>query len=165
MLAPRRPDIGPQGVPINRTALEARVRDLALDPGWRLRVEGQVSQPLSLSLDDLRALPQDEAVLPISCVEGWSATGRWRGVRVRDLLAMAGASPHRGATVESLQPGRSPYRRSRLDPRYIHDADTLLALELNGAALHIDHGFPLRLVAPNRPGVLQTKWVHRLVVG
>ena len=90
VLAPRRPDIGPQGVPINRTALEARVRDLALDPGWRLRVEGQVSQPLSLSLDDLRALPQHEAVLPISCVEGWSATGRWRGVRVRDLLAMAG---------------------------------------------------------------------------
>jgi DMSO/TMAO reductase YedYZ molybdopterin-dependent catalytic subunit len=40
----------------------------------------------------------------------------------------------------------------------------LLAVELDGQPLHIDHGFPVRLIGPNRPGVLQTKWVSRLVV-
>ena len=44
------------------------------------------------------------------------------------------------------------------------DADTLIALELNGAPLHIDHGFPCRLIGPNRPGVQQTKWVQELAV-
>jgi DMSO/TMAO reductase YedYZ molybdopterin-dependent catalytic subunit len=163
VLGPRRPDVGPQGVPVNRTAERARVREAAVDPRWRLRVEGRVARPMSLSLDELRALPQHEALLPISCVEGWSAVGRWRGVRVRDLLAMAGARPRASARVESLQPGRSPYRRSMLDAGQAHDADALLALELNGEPLHLDHGFPLRLIAPNRPGVLQTKWVHRVV--
>jgi len=40
----------------------------------------------------------------------------------------------------------------------------MLALELNGAPLHIDHGFPVRLIGPNRPGVQQTKWVTSVVV-
>ena len=44
------------------------------------------------------------------------------------------------------------------------DHDTLLALTLDGEPLAIDHGFPCRLIAPNRPGVLQTKWVGRLTV-
>ncbi len=45
-----------------------------------------------------------------------------------------------------------------------HDPDTLLALRVDGERLHLDHGYPLRLIGPNRPGVLQTKWVTRLVV-
>lgn len=163
LLAPRRPGVGPQGLPVNRSAVGARVLEAARDPRYRLVVEGRVRDRLSLSLADLRALPQHEAVLPIACVEGWSASGRWRGVRVRDLLEMAGARPGAAVRVESLQ-RRGAWRASTLNRSHAADADTLLALDLGGEPLHVDHGFPVRLIGPNRPGVLQTKWVARLVV-
>lgn len=163
VLAQRRPGVGPQGLPVNKTAVGARVVDAATDPRYRLVVEGAVDRPIELSLADLRGLPHHEATLPIACVEGWSASARWRGVRVRDLLAMAGADPGAEVVVESLQP-RGLYRASVLDRAQVDDPDTLLALEIDGEVLHIDHGFPARLIGPNRPGVSQTKWVHRLVV-
>jgi DMSO/TMAO reductase YedYZ molybdopterin-dependent catalytic subunit len=163
-LAPRRPGNGPQRLPVNKSAREAHLTDVARDPSWRLRIEGAVENPLVLSLGDLRAMEQHEATLPITCVEGWSATGRWRGVRVRDLLERAGAAPHRDVFVESLQQAGAAYRSSILPPAHAGDPDTLLALDLNGEPLHIDHGFPARLIAPNRPGVLQTKWVARMEV-
>jgi DMSO/TMAO reductase YedYZ molybdopterin-dependent catalytic subunit len=163
VLAQRRPGVGPQGVPVNKSAAGSRVTEAARDPAYRLVVEGAVDRRLELSLDDLRALPQREAELPIACVEGWSASARWRGVPVRDLLAAAGARTDAEATVESLQPsGR--YRTSDLNSDHAADRDTLLAVELNGEPLHIDHGFPVRLIGPNRPGVMQTKWVSKLVV-
>ena len=56
------------------------------------------------------------------------------------------------------------YRSSVLMEPHVADPLTLLALQLNGEPLHPDHGYPLRLIAPNRPGVLQTKWVNRLVM-
>ncbi|HEX6423189.1 MAG TPA: molybdopterin-dependent oxidoreductase [Acidimicrobiales bacterium] len=163
VLAQRRPGVGPQGVPVNKTAAAARVVGPARDPAYRLAIEGAVPRPVALSLADLQALPQREATLPIACVEGWSASARWRGVPVRDLLALAGAGPRAEVAVESLQPS-GLYRSSTLNPAQAADADTLLALALGGEPLHIDHGYPVRLVGPNRPGVSQTKWVHRLVV-
>jgi DMSO/TMAO reductase YedYZ molybdopterin-dependent catalytic subunit len=101
--------------------------------------------------------------LPISCVEGWSFSAPWRGVRVRDLLEMAGAGPGATVHVESLE-NNGPYRISFLDDAQAHDTDTLLATHLDGQPLALDHGFPLRLIGPGRAGVLQTKWVTRLVV-
>ncbi|MGH9154731.1 MAG: molybdopterin-dependent oxidoreductase [Acidimicrobiales bacterium] len=164
LLAPRRPRNGPQGVPVNKTAEGADVVDLARRADYRLVVEGRgVKRPLSLRLDELRAMPQREATVPIACVEGWSATARWRGVPVRDLLALAGAPARARVRVESLQ-AVGGYRTSPLNRRQTADADTLLALELFGEPLHIDHGYPVRLIGPNRPGVQQTKWVHKLVV-
>ncbi|MGH2700707.1 MAG: molybdopterin-dependent oxidoreductase [Actinomycetota bacterium] len=162
LLAPRRPDIGPQGFPVNKSALSAGVTDSARAPSYRLRVGGKVERELSLSLDELRSLPQVEATLPISCVEGWSANVAWRGVRVRDLLVMAGADEEVIVSVESLQTD-GLYRASELNPSHARDPDTLLALDCNGDELHIDHGFPLRLIGPNRPGVMQTKWVGELI--
>jgi DMSO/TMAO reductase YedYZ molybdopterin-dependent catalytic subunit len=161
LLAPRRPDIGPQGFPVNRTAAAARVMPAAFDPAYRLVVTGP--RPFELSLEELRALPQHEAVLPITCVEGWSASARWRGVRVRDLLERAGAPAGAEARVVSLEPA-GIYRTSRIGSAHVADELTLLALDVNGEPLALDHGYPLRLIAPNRPGVLQTKWVTRLEV-
>jgi DMSO/TMAO reductase YedYZ molybdopterin-dependent catalytic subunit len=163
LLAPRRPDAGPQGFPVNRSAVAAGVTDAARDPGYRLVVEGRVAHELSFSLAQLRALPQHEATLPIACVDGWSASRSWRGVRVRDLLARAGVSSDARVRVHSLQ-RRLAYASSDLDPAQAHDVDTLLALEVEGEPLHLDHGYPLRLIGPNRPGVDQTKWVTKLVV-
>jgi len=163
LLAPRRPDRGPQGFPVNRTARAAGVVETALASSYRLVVTGRVERELKLSHDDLLGLPQHDATLPIACVEGWSASKRWRGVRVRDLLDMAGAREGARVTVESLQRRRA-FRRSELEPDEARDRDTLLALFVEDEPLHLDHGFPARLIGPNRPGVLQTKWVTRLVV-
>jgi hypothetical protein len=163
LLAPRRPDVGPQGFPVNRTAAGAGVVQSARSPNYRLTVDGKVRTRLAFTREELRALPQQEATLPISCVEGWSTTQRWRGVRVRDLLERAGAASDAEVRVHSLQRRRA-YRFSDLNRSHAHDADTLLALEVNGEELDLDHGFPLRLIGPNRPGVMQTKWVTRLDV-
>jgi DMSO/TMAO reductase YedYZ molybdopterin-dependent catalytic subunit len=148
---------------VNRGAANAGVVDLAQSPFYRLEVTGRVARPLALDLDALRALPAHDTVLPIACVEGWSYSAPWSGVRVRDLLAMAGAEPDRTILVESLEP-HGAYRTSTLNPDQAGDRDTLLALSLDGEPLALDHGFPCRLIAPNRPGVLQTKWVSRVVV-
>jgi DMSO/TMAO reductase YedYZ molybdopterin-dependent catalytic subunit len=149
-----------QGFPVNRTAHAARVVEVAQDPGFRLVVDGNVQRTLSLSSDDLLAMPQHEATLPISCVEGWSTSQRWRGVRMRDLLDLVGAEPDAEVVVRSLEANRS----SRLNRSHAHDVDTLLALAVNGETLDLDHGYPVRLIGPNRPGTMQTKWVTRVEV-
>lgn len=163
LLAPRRPDTGPQGFPVNRTATAAGVVHAASDESYRLTVVGAVRSPQSFTLAELRRLPQHEATLPIACVEGWSASRRWRGVQVRHLLELAGARADAEVRVESLQQ-RFSYATSMLSSEQSTDADTLLALEVEGEPLHPDHGYPARLIGPNRPGVEQTKWVTRLVV-
>jgi DMSO/TMAO reductase YedYZ molybdopterin-dependent catalytic subunit len=164
VLAPRDPRTGPQGVPVNKTAGAAGVIEAATSASYRLRVSGHVARPLSLSLDELRSLPRREAVLPIACVDGWSASATWRGIPVRELIAMAGARNDVEVEVRSLQDQGAAYSSSILNPSHASDPDTLLALELNGEPLHLDHGYPLRLIGPNRPGVMQTKWVGELVV-
>ncbi|MGI9120048.1 MAG: molybdopterin-dependent oxidoreductase [Acidimicrobiales bacterium] len=164
VLAPRRPDFGPQGFPINRSAVQAAIDPATVAEGvFALSVEGKVAQALQLSLADLRTIPQREATLPIACVEGWSYSARWRGVALRELLARAGASLDASVRIESLE-AQGVYRTSPLNHVQAHDRDTLLALELEGEPLALDHGFPLRLISPNRPGVQQTKWVHKVVV-
>nr|MDQ3574777.1 molybdopterin-dependent oxidoreductase [Actinomycetota bacterium] len=163
LLAPRDPTVGPQGFPVNRGAANAGVVDLANSPAYRLEISGRVARPMSLTLEQLRALPAHDAVLPIACVEGWSFSAPWSGVRVRDLLAMAGAEPDRTILLESLEP-QGAYRTSTLNSGQAADRDTLLATHLDGEPLALDHGFPCRLIAPNRPGVLQTKWVTKVVV-
>ncbi|HEV7931811.1 MAG TPA: molybdopterin-dependent oxidoreductase [Actinomadura sp.] len=160
VLAPRRPGVGPQRLPVNKTALAAGI---TRQPDWRLTVTGAVARELSLSLTDLRAMPRHAVRLPITCVEGWSAEAAWAGVRLRDVLHSAGAAPDARIRVESLE-RRSRYRAAQVDPPHWHDELTLLALELNGEPLALDHGYPCRLIAPDRPGVLQTKWVAKLVV-
>jgi DMSO/TMAO reductase YedYZ molybdopterin-dependent catalytic subunit len=52
-----------------------------------------------------------------------------------------------------------------VEPPHARDELTLIALRLHGEPLHLDHGYPCRLIAPNRPGVLQTKWLGRITVG
>ncbi|MFE5298989.1 molybdopterin-dependent oxidoreductase [Streptomyces sp. NPDC056632] len=161
LLAPRHPDHGPQGLPVNRTAAAAGVSERGLGE-WRLEVVGP--RPCTLTLDALRALPQTHVRLPIACVEGWSVAADWAGIRVRELIQRAGGRPGTAALrVTSLEVSGA-YRVMEMGADYAEDPLTLLALTLNGQTLSLDHGFPARIIAPNRPGVLQTKWVHRLEV-
>ena len=153
---------GPQDVPVNKSARAAGVTATATDPAYRLDI-AYADRSTSLSRDDLLAMTQRTVGLPIACVEGWSAHGEWSGVRLRDLLDLVGAPHGSTVTVSSLQE-RGPFRVTHLPAQFADDDLTLLALGLGGEALSIDHGYPARLIAPNRPGVLQTKWVSRLEV-
>jgi DMSO/TMAO reductase YedYZ molybdopterin-dependent catalytic subunit len=159
LLAPRRPTTGPQGFPVNKTARSAGVAAFATSPQWRLLVAGPAARAFSLA--ELAALPQQSVSLPIACVEGWSATVRWDGVRLADVLALTGLDPAGGVLVTSLE-AKGLYGRSALTADQALDPRTLLALRANGETLALDHGFPLRLIAPNRPGVQQTKWLSRI---
>lgn len=164
LLAPRNPVVGPESLPVNQTALQAGVTASARDPAFTLGVMGNCRRPRVFSLADLRGLPQRSAGLPITCVEGWIAPAQWRGVSLPLLLQMVGAPRDASVRVESLEDQSRLYSSSVVDHYHTADPDTLLALELNGHVLDIDHGYPLRLIAPDRPGVLQTKWVTRVVV-
>lgn len=154
-----RSDRGPQGLPVNRTARAAKVT--RADDTWRLVVvtSGGVRY---LDRGELVRLEQATEELPIACVEGWSQSASWTGPRIADVLELAGATPGARIRVSSMDDG--PYGASTLPGTHTADPRTLLALRLNGEPLALDHGYPCRLIAPNRPGVLQTKWLTRLEV-
>ncbi len=168
VLSSRRSDVGVQGLPVQTQASLAGVVQHILSPDYRLRIEGRaVTQPVELTVDDLRGLSGHRAALPISCVQGWSVGARWQGVPVRDLLALAGVRTFDDVLVTSIQKRTRPnamFTSARLNRAHALDPDTMLALELNGEPLHPDHGYPTRLIAPSNPGIMQTKWVERLEV-
>ncbi|MCW2577137.1 MAG: Oxidoreductase, molybdopterin binding, partial [Modestobacter sp.] len=82
VLGPRIPGVGPQGLPVRQTATRAGTTEIGAD--YRLVVEGP--NRLELSLADLQGFPQRTERLPITCVEGWSSTATWSGIRLGDLL-------------------------------------------------------------------------------
>lgn len=153
---------GPGGIPINRSAQAAGVTATALSSSYALSVRSG-DREVTLARAELLGMTQRTVDLPIACVEGWSADGRWTGVRVRDLLDLVEAPRGSDVLVVSLQENGA-FRRSTLQSSFVEDDRTLLALGLDGEALSLDHGYPARIIAPNRPGVLQTKWVTRIEV-
>ncbi|WP_409060913.1 molybdopterin-dependent oxidoreductase [Streptomyces sp. SYP-A7185] len=159
------PGSGPNGFQINKTAAKVGIERQDTGERWRLVVDGPRGE-ISLSRSDLLRLPQHEAALPIACVEGWSTSDQeWRGVRLRDLAALAGFDEDPpGVLVESLQ-RRGAFRRAALRDNQVRDPRSLLALRVNGADLSPDHGYPARIIVPAAPGVLNTKWVSRLTFG
>ncbi|MDP9737535.1 molybdopterin-dependent oxidoreductase [Curtobacterium sp. 260] len=158
----RQRHIGPDDLPVNRTARAAGVLATATAADWTLTVVGpDVTRTFSRA--ELVALGTATADLPISCVEGWSQVASWRGVRMRDLLASVQADPASPLRITSLEKSGG-YRVTEMGPEYASDPTTLLALEVNGKTLDLDHGFPARVIAPGRPGVLQTKWIGKIEV-
>jgi len=153
---------GPNDLPVNRTARAAGVLATATAADWTLTVVGHdVSRTFARA--ELVALGTTQVDLPISCVEGWSQMATWKGVRMRDLLAAVQATPGSHVRVTSLE-RHGGYRIMDMGPEYAEDPTTLVALELNGEKLDLDHGFPARIIAPGRPGVLQTKWIEKIEV-
>lgn len=162
LFAPRRPGTGPQGLPVNHSAASAGVVESASSSDWSLTVRSSVASR-TFTRAELAALPQVDAVLPIACVEGWSQVANWRGVRLRDLVDLVGAPEHATVRVRSLQE-RSAYTVMIMPREFVRDDTTLVALELDGQVLDLDHGFPARIISPARPGVLQTKWLSSIEV-
>ena len=162
LLAPHGRDLGdgPNDFQVNKTASSLGITATQTGPDWRLRVVGGARR-VELSRAQLLALAQRTYELPIACVEGWSTTQTWSGVRLRDLAALAGVESFDELLVESLQEAGS-FRRATLSAGQVGDRRSLLALRVNGADLSPDHGFPARIVVPALPGVHCTKWVNRL---
>jgi DMSO/TMAO reductase YedYZ molybdopterin-dependent catalytic subunit len=153
---------------------------------WRLSVDGRVAQRLSLSLEELRSLPDHEVVTTMECAGNGRArlaprpvsqpwlleavgTGRWRGVRLRDVL---GAAAPGDDAVEVLFTGLDRGIENGEEQAFarslsVADAagdDVLLAYELNGVPLPPQHGFPLRLVVPGWYGMTNVKWLERITL-
>jgi sulfite oxidase len=151
---------------------------------WRLKVEGHVSTPLTLSMQDLRAMPAAELVAVLECAgngrsfykpavpglqweNGAVGNGLWRGVRLADVLQRAGV---KAGAVEILFDGAdtplgamADFQRSIPLSKAIH-RDTLLAYAMNGEMLPVKHGFPLRAVVPGWAGDSWMKWVTTIRV-
>ncbi len=150
---------GPNGFQINKTAASVRIKPSQTGASWRLQLAG--ARKTKLSREQLLAMPQHTYDLPIACVEGWSTTQRWTGVRLRDLAAAVGVANAGEVLVESLQ-GGGALRMATLSSGQIADERSLLALRVNGADLSLDHGYPARVIVPAAPGVHCTKWVSSM---
>ena len=142
--------------PVNRTFVASGIAPARIGPAWAVTLTGGPGD-VRLDYDQLNALPQRTAELPIACVEGWSSTQTWTGVPLRDLAAMAGVPQPASAVVSSAEVG--PFARAQLTSGQVLAPDSLLAVQVNGMPLSRDHGYPARVIVPALPGVHNTKWV------
>lgn len=156
LFAPRRDS----GFPVNKTAAAAGITPEMTGPGYQLVLRAG-DRVTAFTREDLLALPQHTARLPIACVEGWSTTQEWTGVRLAELARRAGAGEAPGVLVQSLQEA-GVLRRASLSADQVAAADAMLALKVNGEDLSPDHGYPARIIVPALPGVHNTKWVAEL---
>ena len=151
---------------------------------WKLRVEGEVSSALSLTMSDLRTLPAVEVVSVLECAgngrsyydppvagiqwtSGAVGNGRWRGVRLADVLKRAGvkaAASHILFDGADVPLGTMADFQRTIPVKKALDPNTLLAYELNGETLPVQHGFPLRAVVPGWAGDSWMKWVAAILV-
>jgi DMSO/TMAO reductase YedYZ molybdopterin-dependent catalytic subunit len=156
---------GPNDFQVNRTLAGSGIDPTALGDGWRLRLTGGSSE-VTLSRGMLLDMPQHTATLPIACVEGWSVTRTWSGVRLRDLAALAGVPEPANAFVQSVETSGA-FARATLEAGQVLNPDALLALQVGNeggptADLAPNHGFPARVIVPALPGVHNTKWVSSI---
>ena len=132
--------------------------------GWKLGVGGAVDKPLSLSLAQLRGLPNTTEYVTLECISNdvggnLISTGSFTGVSLRDLLAMA--SPRANGTWAAFK-ARDGYAES-LPMSLINGApEVLVAYELDGAALPEAHGFPARILLPGHYGMKGPKWLDTI---
>jgi DMSO/TMAO reductase YedYZ molybdopterin-dependent catalytic subunit len=127
---------------------------------YRLRIDGAVERPTTLTLADLRALPRQSQVSDFHCVTGWSVENvAWGGVRLPELLALA--RPRPSARLLRFVSEELPYDDTlTLEQALL--ADVMLALDMDGGPLTRPHGAPARLVVPRMYGYKSVKWVTRI---
>ena len=171
--------------PVDRFFVRSHVYTPRVDIAqWRLTIDGQVGNPMTLTMEDLRRMPSNELVSVLECAgngrgfyepsmpglqwgHGAVGNGRWRGVRLADVLKRAGVN---SSAKEVLFNGAdipigtmADFQRSIPIAKALH-GDTLLAYEMNGATLPVEHGFPLRAIVPGWAGDSWIKWVTSISV-
>jgi DMSO/TMAO reductase YedYZ molybdopterin-dependent catalytic subunit len=142
---------------------------------WVIPVEGLVAHPLKLSLADIKAFPPRSQITRHDCVEGWSCIGEWKGAPLAHILALAGPKPQARYVVfhcadpigeEDVDaqgnPIPRPYYYESLDLLEATHPQTILAYELNGNVLPVEHGAPIRVRAERQLGYKMPKYVQRI---
>jgi DMSO/TMAO reductase YedYZ molybdopterin-dependent catalytic subunit len=131
---------------------------------WRLKVDGLVKNPLSVSLDEIKAMPSRSQITQHSCDEGWTAIGQWTGVPLAHLLNMAELQPEARYIVfhclDEMTSGELYYESIDLFAAF--HPQTILAYGMNGGGLPIRHGAPLRLRVEYQVGYKNAKFVTRV---
>ena len=134
---------------------------------WRLKVDGLVEKPLELSMPQLQAMPTRTQITRHDCVEGWSAIGQWKGVRLSHLLNMAQLKPEAKFVVfhcldqmDEKDEDTMYYESVDLDDAF-HE-QTILAFELNGKPVPVENGAPLRARIERQLGYKQPKYLYRI---
>ena len=127
---------------------------------WRLRVEGRVKTPRSFSLMELQALPSRTQITKHSCEEGWSAIAEWTGVPLRAVLESVGILP----SARFVNFFAYDDTAEGLDMFDALHPQTILAYRMNGRALPLGHGAPLRLRVETQLGYKSVKYLGRIVV-
>jgi len=147
------------------TALQVPIIDPAQ---WTLEITGMVENPVTISFDELAALPLVEHVTTLTCVSnpvGGDLVGnaRWLGYPIRELLARARPTAGADMVLSTSEDGFTA--GTPLSALLDDDREALLALGMNGEPLPLEHGFPVRMVVPGLYGyVSATKWVRKLKV-
>jgi len=128
---------------------------------WRLAVDGMVERPASLSIADLKSYPSRSQITHLACEEGWSYIAEWTGVPLSHVLDTVGIRPQAKYVVYfSMQKGwwDSIDMDDALHPQ------TLVAYGLNGGALPVGNGGPLRMRVPRQLGYKNVKYITRMTV-
>ena len=128
---------------------------------WRLAVSGLVARPVTLTLDELRAMPEGRQITEVVCEEGWSYIAEWIGTPLATVLEAAGVEPEARYVVYQSHDDNA---WDSIDLDEARHPQTLLTWGMNGADLPVPFGGPLRMRVPRQLGYKNTKYVNRLVV-
>ena len=128
---------------------------------YRLRVDGLVERPSTFSLAELRAMPRQDQITTHFCIQGWSGVAKWGGVPMKHILDLVRPMAEaRYAVFYSLADGADGGRYYDVHKvSNMRHALTLLAYDMNGAAVSVLHGAPLRLRCENELGFKMVKWI------
>ncbi len=129
-----------------------RISDLQT---YRLRIWGKVGREVSLKLSDVEALPPVTSAAPLECVLDWTDYAVWTGAAIRDVVEAADPLPDAKFLVFHDDRDFS----ATLDMEYVRTGKPILAYAVNGGPLPREHGWPLRVVAPDKYGYKWVKWV------
>jgi DMSO/TMAO reductase YedYZ molybdopterin-dependent catalytic subunit len=131
---------------------------------YRLSIDGLVDRPTSLSLDELRRLPARTQITRHDCVEGWSAIGKWTGAQLGPLLQSVGLKPDARYLVFHCYDklGKTSNYYESIDLIDAFHPQSILAYDMNGRALGVPHGAPLRLRVERQLGYKHAKYIRRI---
>lgn len=168
----KRDEISPYFRVNGRPPKDALYSALAQDnfAGYALEIDGLVEQPLHLTLNDLRAMERQSQITKHRCIQGWSAVGEWTGVPLRCLIEKS--RPKQSARFlvfhafdeKSVEhgPEASGLYYETIDLELANHPQTILAYEMNGEPLPIEHGAPLRLRVETQLGFKMVKYLRRI---
>lgn len=131
---------------------------------YRLKIYGMVENPVELSLEDIKSMPKQTQITKHNCIQGWSGVAEWAGLPTRDILKLC--KPKKGAkyavfhSFDVYPDGYNYYSSIRTSD--LKDKQTILAYEMNGEDLPLNHGDPIRLRVENKVGYKSAKWIKAI---